>query len=142
MALIWAQIWGNLENSLEVSPVNYEAFIGEKIVIVHNKPTNIVIKKSPGAPTGLRWHWFRWCFLNSKLKNFYELIYDYTGDGYVLVRSKHRDDFTKKIGVSRRYDWEIFFRDQNEQAMLSLHVYGRTYGRSQIFYGAISGEIA
>lgn len=77
-------------------------------MIVHNKPANIIIKKSPGAPSGLRWHWFRWCFLNSKLKNFYELIYDYTGDGYVLIRSRHRDDFTKKIGISRRYDWEIF----------------------------------
>ena len=77
--------------------------------MAHNKPVNIVIKKSPGAPSGLRWHWFRWCFLNSKLKNYYELIYDYTGDGYVLVRSRHRDDFTKKIGISRRYDWAIFF---------------------------------
>lgn len=79
-------------------------------MIIHNQPADIIIKKSPGAPTGLRWHWFRWCFLNSKLKNYYELIYDYTGDGYVLVRSRHRDDFTKKIGISRRYDWEIFYR--------------------------------
>ena len=46
--------------------------------MAHNKPVNIVIKKSPGAPTGLRWHWFRWCFLNSKLKNYYELIYTIT----------------------------------------------------------------
>lgn len=53
--------------------------------MARSKPANIiVIKKSPGAPTGLRWHWFRWCFLNSKLKNYYELIYDYTGDGYDL----------------------------------------------------------
>lgn len=101
--------------------------------MAHNKPVNIVIKKSPGAPSGLRWHWFRWCFLNSKLKNYYELIYDYTGDGYVLVRSRHRDDFTKKIGISRRYDWEIFFRDQNEQTMLSLYVYGVLMGEVKYF---------
>lgn len=77
-------------------------------MIIHNQPADIIIKKSPGAPTGLRWHWFRWCFQNSKLKNYFELIYDYTGNGYVLVRAKHRDDFTKKTGISRRYDWEIF----------------------------------
>lgn len=41
-------------------------------------------------------------------KLYYELIYDYTEDGYVLIRSRHRDDLTKKIGISRRYDWEIF----------------------------------
>lgn len=111
-------------------------------MIIHNQPKNIVIKKTPGAPKGLKWHWFRWHFLRSKLKLYFELIYDYTMDSYVLVRLGHRDDFTKKTGISRRYDWEIFSVTRTSKQCYRCMYTDVLMGTCKIFRSAIAGEIA